>query len=588
MVIAVVPFAALCGLAVRQGMRFRHSASIWLAGSFAALALAAITGSQLDRVDTPGPAFTVLVGTALGLVLHPVALLQFSHTLRPVSRRARLGLVVLAAALLAAVVAIAAVDPFAFDDETGSVSPVAGAVLGVLSFTWLGVTGIVGIRLVRFGRDLTSSVGRARAWTMASSVLILGPAIALPFLVPGLTQITGVVLALVACLFTWLGYVPPRWLRWTWAREDTRRLTAAELDALHTRTDELDPWLRTVMEVWDGDAAWFEVDGRTIAAVGDVSAMGTEVATTRTVGEDVSVEHLARGTWQLVADADGGRLGVATRLDPVLFGDEASELLLATAGRMRSAETRRRLEATSRRQQEELHRAETHRLRDDVLSTLSHELRTPLVTIRGVPELLVARWEQMSADEIRTLLGRLHANAMDLHRLVETTLLLAQLRTREVVPKVDDGPLREVVDEAIERLGRVGVDLARVTVAIPTNGVDVHTDPVLAGAALSELVHNALVFSDAPAEVRVEARMAATTVHLDVVDHGRGISGTDTDHLREPFHRAGELLTRDRRGLGLGLTLASDLAVVLEAELLARSPADGGTVVTLSLPVATT
>lgn len=588
MVLAVVAFAGLCGVAVRQGVRFRHSASIWLAGSFAALALTATVASQLDRVRTPGPAFAVLVGTALGLVLHPVALLQFSHTLRPVSRRARLGLVVVAGILLAAVVAIGVADPFAFDDEDGSVSPVAGAVLAALSLTWLAVTGIVGTRLIRFGRALTSSVGRARAWTMAGSVLILGPAVALPFLVSQLTQVTGVTLALVACLFTWLGYVPPRWLRWTWAREDTRRLTTAELDALHTRSDELTPWLRTVMEVWDGDAAWFQVDGRTIAAVGDVPATGTEVATTRTVGTDVRIEHLARGTWQLVADAAGGHLAVATRLDPVLFGDEASELLLATAGRMRSAETRRRLAADSRHQQEELHRAETHRLRDDVLSTLSHELRTPLVTIRGVPELLVARWEQMSADEIHRMLGRVHANALDLHRLVESTLLLAQLRTREVLPKVDDHSLREVSDEAIDRLERVGVDLARVTIDVPTSGMDVHTDPVLAGAALAELVHNGLVFSDAPAEVRVEARVAATTIHLDVIDEGRGISGTDTDHLREPFHRAGELLTRDRRGLGLGLTLASDLAVVLQADLVARSPAGGGTVVTLSLPVATT
>lgn len=580
---AVVAFVALCGVAVRQGIRFRHPASIWLAASFAALAHTATVAIQLDRVRTPGPAFLVLVGTALGLVVHPIALLQFSHTLRPVSRTARLALVALASGLLATVVGIGAIDPFAFDDESGGgVAPIALAVLVALSCTWLGVTGTVGARLVQFGRELTSSVGRARAGTMAGSILILGPAVALPFLVPGLTEVTGILLALVASLFTYLGYVPPRWLRWTWARRDSQRLAAAELAALHAPSVDLTPWLRTVMEVWDGHAARFEVDGRTVATIGDLAGHTTGPSPP-SVAHGVRVERRDEGTWCLVADVDGGRLTVATTLDPVLFGDDASDLLLSTAARMRSTESRRALEVASRRQQDELHRAETDRLRDDVLSTLSHELRTPLVTIRGVPELLLQRGDEMTFAEARPLLARLHANALGLHRLVESTLLLAQVRTREVLPKFVDTSPRAVVDEAVERLEAVGIDLARVDIdALPDGAV--RTDPGLAGAALSELLHNALVFSDAPASVRIVGHRDDGQLHLAVVDHGRGIDAVDTDQVRQAFHRAGQLLTRDRRGLGLGLTLASDLALLLDAELLARSPAEGGTVMTLSLP----
>lgn len=584
LVLVVGAFVALCGAAVRRGIRFRHPASIWLAASFAALALTATVAIHLERVHTPGVAFLVLVGTALGLVAHPITLLQFSHALRPVSRTARLALVALAGGLLATVVAIGAVDPFAFDDDTGGgIPPMAMGVLLAVSCTWLGVTGTVGGRLVQFGRELTSSVGRARAWTMAGSILILGPAIALPFLLPGLTEITGTLLALVASVFTYLGYVPPRWLRWTWARRDTQRLAAAELAVLHAPSVDLTSWLHTVMEVWDGHAARFEVDGRTVATAGDDPDHATRTAT-RAVGDDARVERADEDTWRLVADVDGARLTVVTTLDPLLFGDDASDLMLSTAARMRSTEARRALEAASRRQQDELHRAETAQLRDDVLSTLSHELRTPLVTLRGIPELLLQRGDEMTFTQVRPLLARLHANALGLHRLVESTLLLAQVRSHEVLPKFIDTSPRAVVDEALERLEIVGVDLARVDVGVLPDE-PVRADPVLSGAALSELLHNALIFSDAPAPVRVVGRRDDGHLHLDVVDRGRGIDAADTDRVRQPFHRAGEVLTRDRRGLGLGLTLASDLALLLDADLLARSPAVGGTVVTLSLPV---
>ncbi len=586
MVVTIAAFAVLSAVAVRRGVRLGHPASIWLAVSFASLAVAGTLAPMDDDVSGRGASYAVLVGMAVGLLAHPVALVEFAHTLRPVRRSARLGLVAVATLLMVAFSVVGAVEPLAFHDDRPA-SLVGPLVLAAVSLLWLSTALFVGCRLVRFGRSLTSSVGRARARTMAAGVLTLAPAVAIPFLAPAVTESSGVAFALAACLLIWVGYVPPRWLRWMWARTDARRLAEAELAALRTPTGDLVPWLRVVQEVWDAEGVSLEIDGQDPVHVGEVSTDPPPAVPAVDEDDGVRVEQLGREAWRFVANVPGGRLAVLTGRDPVVFGDDAADTLLATASRMRLAEVRGAIEAHERdeaaRRLTAAHRTATDQMRDDVLSTLSHELRTPLVTIRGIPELLLYRWDQISSDEARRLVGRVHHNALTLHRLVESTLLLAQVRAKEMEPRLRRWSLLDVAEEALERLQLVGVDVERVSLDEVAHG-HLDTDRALAGAILAELVHNGLTYSDDPAPVVVRADLTGRQARFRVVDRGRGLSRVDRTEFLEAFHRSGELLTRDRRGVGIGLTLANDLAMLLGAQLTARSDEEAGTVVTLHLP----
>ena len=581
MLVTVAAFAALCVVSIRRGIAVR-GANVWLAVSFAAIATAGAAVPQLDRATTPGGHLLGLLLVGGGLVLHPVALVQFAHTLRPVGRGARSGIRVVAFLLLLAVAVIGITDPDAFAD--GEDASVAGqVVLGLVASVWVGVTVFVGVRLVRLGQRLTSSVGRHRARTLAGGVLGLGPAVAVPFLVPTLDESAGALFALVACGVTALGYVPPRWLRWAWSRRDTLQLTEVELAVLQDPAIDLAPWLDTVRRVWDADAVWFEVDDVLVGAVGDAGAPPSTDAVTRALASGVHVSRLDAGTWSLSAETGGARLVVRTDVDPVLI-DDASDLFLATAGRLRSTATRRDLEARHRQDREAAFAAETSRLRDDVLSTLSHELRTPLVTLRGVPELLLSRFDALAPEDVRSLLERVHDNALSLHRMVEATMLLAQVRARELQPQPSEVPASEVLEGALARLRRVGVPVDRVMVG-DASGLTLRTDARLSAAVLAELVHNALTYSEAPQPVAVWARWSDED-HVEVVvrDHGRGLAEPEQDQLRQAFSREGDVLTRDRRGLGVGLTLVNELAPMVGASLTLRTPDGDGTEVLLRLP----
>lgn len=582
MIATVLAFAALCAVSIRRGIAVR-GANVWLAVSFASVAAAGAMVPELDATGTPTRQLVALLVVGAALLLHPVALVQFSHTLRPVPRSVRLAVRGAAVALMIAVVVLGALDPSTFGDaEPTSVPGVV--VLGATALLWLGVALFVGVRLALLGQRLTSSVGRARARTLAAGVLALGPAVGVPFLVPDLDESAGAVFALGACATMALGYLPPRWLRWAWARRDTLRLTEVERAALRYPEVDLAPWLETVRRVWDADAVWLQVDGDLVAAAGSDEAPPGGPSTPHAAGDGVHVSRVGPARWLLCAEVRRGRLTARTTIDPVLI-DEVSDLFLATAGRLHSAAVRRGLESHHRDEQAAAHAAETSRLRDDVLSTLSHELRTPLVTLRGVPEVLLSRWDSLAPDDVRTLLERVHENALSLHRLVEATLLLAQVRASEIRPRSREVAAGEVIDDALQRLRWVGVDVGRVVIG-DAEGLAVTTDLRLAAAVLAELLHNALTYSEASQPVAVWAR--ATTderVELVVRDHGRGLVDGAQDRLREAFSRDGDLLTRDRRGLGIGLTLVSELAPLLHADLVLHAPHGEGTEVRVVLPV---
>lgn len=582
LVVTVIGFALLCGVAVRRGMRVR-GASVWLAVSFASIAVTGMLVPSLDGATTTGGRLLAVLLVAGGLVLHPVALVQFSHALQPVPRVWRQGVPAAAVVLLTAVAAVAVLDPGAFGDDVAAAEP-AALVLVLVALLWAEVTLYVGVRLGRAGWRLTSRVGRARAMSIAAGVLGLGPAVAAPFLIGSLDESDAAVFALAACVLITLGYVPPRWLRWTWSRRDTHRLAEAELAVLEDPDEPLEAWLTTVAEVWEADAVHLEVDGVLVASVG--GDVGEPADGGRAIGRGVQVARLPGKAWLLTATVADGRLSARTRVDPILL-DDASELFLATAVRLRGTAVRRSLEAEARaeraRRADEEHRRATTRLRDDVLSTLSHELRTPLVTLRGVPELLLRRFDDLEAADVRALLVRMQDNALALHRMVESTMLLAQVRAGEVTARPVATSAQRVLDEARRRLELVGVDLSRV--CVPSGAeVALHTDERLAAAVTAEVVHNALTYSEPPAPVGVRVEDAGDHLDLVVTDAGRGLAPSDGDDVVAPFVRGGDLLTRDRRGLGVGLTLVAELAPMLDATVELVPGADGGTTVRVRLP----
>ena len=111
------------------------------------------------------------------------------------------------------------------------------------------------------------------------------------------------------------------------------------------------------------------------------------------------------------------------------------------------------------------------------------------------------------------------------------------------------------------------------------NETDIRPGPVR--RALSNLVGNALAYGD---KARIIVRRTGARVEIVVEDNGPGIPEDQYEEAMKPFNRLDESRNQNRKGVGLGLAIARDVARSHGGDLRLGKSDLGGLKATLSLP----
>ena len=229
---------------------------------------------------------------------------------------------------------------------------------------------------------------------------------------------------------------------------------------------------------------------------------------------------------------------------------------------------------------------DANRAKSDFLATMSHEIRTPMNGVLVMAEMLAAS----------ELPPRARKNADVIVRSGQT--LLAIINDILDFSKIEAGKLDvetlavdpvEAAEDVLrlfgERAQSKGLDLADI-VRLP-RGVTVDADPVRLSQVLSNLVNNALKFTESGGvtlEVSVDAADAAR-VKFAVVDTGIGIPEDKLGDIFGAFTQADQSTTRKFGGTGLGLSIARKLVAAMGGDLNVTSAAGRGATFFFSLPM---
>ena len=115
---------------------------------------------------------------------------------------------------------------------------------------------------------------------------------------------------------------------------------------------------------------------------------------------------------------------------------------------------------------------------------------------------------------------------------------------------------------------------AGCTVALlERSGCDVEVRPQALQRCLANLLENAIKHGGS---AEVSARQVNGVAEVRIRDHGPGIPPDQLEAVFEPFVRLGATLLHTTTGVGLGLTIARQLAQKNDAELLLTNHPDGG------------
>ncbi|WP_337175069.1 hybrid sensor histidine kinase/response regulator [Paludisphaera sp.] len=239
---------------------------------------------------------------------------------------------------------------------------------------------------------------------------------------------------------------------------------------------------------------------------------------------------------------------------------------------------------------EELSRVD--RLKTAFIEVASHEFNTPITLVLGLTELLrLSRPDREPEEE--EILRQISSSGRQLSRLVTNmlTLLRAEDFRRALEPRPVDLPelIRDVVGRVRPFINARGLTLS---LDVPPDLGEFELDADKVGAALVNLMTNAIKFTPDRGELALRARADGPDwAEIRVEDHGVGIDPESFQHLFQPFftqldpsrHSSGEFGFQ-KRGLGLGLSIARQFVEMHGGRVEPGQLPEGGTRMTVRLP----
>ncbi|CAN5671395.1 HAMP domain-containing sensor histidine kinase [soil metagenome] len=217
---------------------------------------------------------------------------------------------------------------------------------------------------------------------------------------------------------------------------------------------------------------------------------------------------------------------------------------------------------------------------------VSHELRTPLNSILCFSEIISQElYGPLGAPQYKEYAGIIRASGQRLLNLVNQILEIARLEGRAMDLDLRVEALDHAMDDALDGLReeiahRNSVVIVRDEGALPK----VKADPRGLRTVLSNLIHNAAVFSPEGSAIEITAARDGAEIEICILDQGPGIDPDDIARLLRPFEQGDSALIRRSEGAGLGLPIVNLLCQAMGGRLKLLPGPQGGLLANVRLP----
>ena len=220
-------------------------------------------------------------------------------------------------------------------------------------------------------------------------------------------------------------------------------------------------------------------------------------------------------------------------------------------------------------------------VRTDFVANISHELKTPVGALAVLAEALA---ENDDAESNRKLAEKMVYEAHRVSSTIDELLELSRIELGGPVER-EEVLVAAVLGEVLAR-NRFSAETAGVALQIPsTNGSTVVGDHLQLVSAISNLVDNAIKYSERGGSVVVEAKFVEGWLEVSVTDRGVGIPSRDLDRIFERFYRVDRARSRATGGVGLGLSIVRHVAANHGGEVTVQSKEGEGSTFVLRIPI---
>jgi len=218
--------------------------------------------------------------------------------------------------------------------------------------------------------------------------------------------------------------------------------------------------------------------------------------------------------------------------------------------------------------------------KDRFFSNVVHEFRTPLTLISGPIQSLKT---STSRTEDLKKLNLMERNTKRLSDLVNQLLDVSKIDAKKYQSNSSIGNLSLFFEEIVDRMEPMASE-KRILLHTDFSTADknIRIDFEALEKISVNLISNAIKYSNAETTVEITVKLEGRNLKLTVADEGLGISESDQKKIFERFNQGKNGKTN--QGIGIGLTLVSELVSMLDGELKLSSKVNSGSTFKVTLP----
>lgn len=225
-------------------------------------------------------------------------------------------------------------------------------------------------------------------------------------------------------------------------------------------------------------------------------------------------------------------------------------------------------------------------MKGDFVNNMTHELKTPISTISLASQMLGDKSIPNSSKNFDRISDIISQESKRLGFQVEKVLQMAAIDKGKLNFKIDTIDFHEIIESVagnfilqVENKGGLLIP------SLHASDTFVDIDSVHMTNVISNLLDNAIKYSEKTPEIFIETRNEENYLLVSVRDNGIGISKTNQKRIFDKFYRVPTGNVHNVKGFGLGLNYVKKIIEAHKGEITIDSEQGKGTIFTFSLPI---
>jgi len=224
-------------------------------------------------------------------------------------------------------------------------------------------------------------------------------------------------------------------------------------------------------------------------------------------------------------------------------------------------------------------------VRRDFVANVSHELKTPITTVKGALETLLEGALEEDPAAARRFLQVAARHSDRLASIIDDLFSLSRLEQQEGAALEKQECVLEGIARGAMQVCQDKADARKVSLELQAEaGLVAVVNPQLLEQALTNLIDNAVKYSNPGSPVDISVRRTGAGIALTVRDRGMGIPAKDLPRVFERFYRVDKARSRELGGTGLGLAIVKHIVLAHGGTVQAESEPGAGSAFTIELP----